>query len=144
MLAALAMHGPDGVGAWHDGPVALGHRMLWTTPESLHEQQPTVNSAADLVITADARIDNRKELIDLLRPARMSPNPITDSELILAAYERWGHDCPEHLAGDFAFAIWDRRNRRLFCARDRFGIRPFYFFESPTGFVVFGSEIRAF
>jgi asparagine synthase (glutamine-hydrolysing) len=142
MTATLAHRGPDGEGLWTEGPVGLGHRMLWTTQESLREQLPFANGAGDLVLTADARIDNREELISRLglRPRR--PGPITDSELILAAYERWGENCPEALLGDFAFAIWDSRNQALFCARDHFGVKPFFYFASGRTFA-FASEIKA-
>ena len=80
--------------------------------------------AADLSITADARIDGREELIAKLPRA---PETQNDSELILLAYETWGEDCVKHLIGDFAFAISDDRTRRLFCARDHFGVKPFFF-----------------
>ena len=66
MLESLAHRGSDGAGIWSDGFIGLGHRMLWTTPESLHEKQPLSNDAGDVIITADARIDNRKELIATL------------------------------------------------------------------------------
>ena len=118
MTESLAHRGPDGAGVWHIGPVGLGHRMLWTTPESLHEQLPLTGKKGDLVITADARIDNRDELITALGLAQWSHGEITDSELILRAYEQWGEDSPKRLLGDFAFAIWDERRQELFCARD--------------------------
>ena len=80
--------------------------------------------AANLSITADARIDGPEELIaKLARP----PQTQNDSELILLAYETWGEDCLKHLIGDFAFAIWDGRSRRFFCARDHFGVKPFFY-----------------
>ena len=66
MLDSLAHRGSNGVGLWSEGSIALGHRMLWTTPESLHEKQPFWNQSGDLAITADARIDNREELIAAL------------------------------------------------------------------------------
>src|SRR3989442_1012999 len=138
MLARLAHRGPDGAGAWRHGPVALGHRMLHTTPESLRECQPLVGTTGDLVLVADARIDNRAELCPLL-PA---PSDATDAELILAAYERWGEHCPEHLLGDFAFAIWDGRAQRLFCARDHFGVKPLYYHHRPSRLFAFASEIK--
>ena len=75
-------------------------------------------------VTADARIDARDELIPKLR---QSPRTQDDEELILLAYETWGEDCVKHLIGDFVFAIWDNRTRRLFCARDHFGVKPFFF-----------------
>src|SRR5881296_3903808 len=138
MLARLAHRGPDGTGAWREGRVALGHGMLHTTPESLREQQPLVGTRGDLVLVADARVDNRAELCSLL-PA---PSDATDAELILAAYERWGEACPEHLLGDFAFAIWDGRTQRLFCARDHFGVKPFYYHHRPGRLFALASEIK--
>ena len=142
MVDILAHRGPDGADIWVDGCVGFGHRMLWTTPESLIEKLPLVNQRGDLVITADARIDNRDELIAALQINNRPADKITDSELILAAYEKWGEDCPKHLLGDFAFAIWDERNQMLFCARDHFGVKPFYYYSSDNTFV-FGSEIKA-
>lgn len=142
MVNTLAHRGPDGAGQWHAGPVGLGHRLLWTTPESMHEKLPWANQRGDRVITADARIDNREELIELLEFNDRPAHEITDSQLILAAYERWGKTCPEKLLGDFAFAIWDRSEQTLFCARDHFGIRPFYYYHSDELFA-FASEIKA-
>ena len=111
MLDSLAHRGSDGAGLWSDGSIGLGHRMLWTTPESLHEKLPLLNQSGDLVITADARIDNREELIAALGLNGNRRGSITDSQLILAAYEKWGEMCPEKLLGDFAFAIWDGRKQ---------------------------------
>ncbi|WP_041360814.1 hypothetical protein [Methylococcus capsulatus] len=104
---SIAHRGPDGSGIWLEGGVGLGHRMLWTTPESLKEQLPLVSSRGDFVITADARIDNREDLAHQL-DLPLSVN-IPDSALILAAYEAWGENCPEKLVGDFSFAIWDKK-----------------------------------
>jgi len=142
MNEAIAHRGPDASDAWSDGAVGLGHVMLWTTPESLKEKLPLVSHSGDLVITADARIDNREELISSLDLNGRPRENISDSELILLAYERWGERCPEKLIGDFAFAIWDKRKEVLFCARDRMGMRPFYYYRSGQDFV-FGSEIKA-
>jgi asparagine synthase (glutamine-hydrolysing) len=142
MVESLAHRGPDAAGAWTDGPVGLGHRMLWTTPESFHEQLPMVNKRGDVVIIADARIDNRDELISALGVIEPPPGAITDSGLILSAYERWGESSPKKLLGDFAFAIWDHRRQTLFCARDHFGVKPFYYHRSGRVFA-FGSEIKA-
>ena len=143
MVDILAHRGPDGADIWSEGSVGFGHRMLWTTPESLLEKLPLVNQRGDLVITADARIDNREELIAALSLAECRFEKITDSHLILAAYEKWGETCPEHLLGDFAFAIWDKRNQMLFCARDHFGVRPFYYHHCPRRMFAFASEIKA-
>ncbi|MBD6615043.1 lasso peptide isopeptide bond-forming cyclase [Komarekiella sp. 'clone 1'] len=142
MVNILAHRGPDGSDAWCAGSVGLGHRMLWTTPESLLEKLPLVNQTEDLVITADLRIDNRDELIYTLQLNNYLPEKITDSQLVLAAYEKWGEQCPENLLGDFAFAIWDRQKQIIFCARDHFGIKPFYYYVSEKAFI-FASEIKA-
>jgi asparagine synthase (glutamine-hydrolysing) len=141
MTASLAHRGPDGKGVWSGGPVGLGHRMLWTTPESLQEQLPLVSQSGDLVLTADARLDNRDELIAMLALTDCLSGSIPDSSLILAAYETWGEDCPAKLVGDFAFTIWDGRRQRLFCARDHLGVKPFYYHQSERVFV-FASEIK--
>ncbi len=150
MLEAVAHRGWDASGAWLEGHVGLGHRMLWTTPESLEEKLPAVSASGDLVVTADARIDNRDELLRLLDlPPNESdgtgetPRTVTDSELILASYRRFGEHCVERLLGDFAFAIWDVRRERLFCARDPIGLKPFYYHYRSKGVFVFGSEVKA-
>ena len=142
MADALAHRGPDGADVWCSGPVGLGHRMLWTTPESLLEKLPLVNRTGELVITADARLDNRSELLAALDCKDCPSEKITDSQLILAAYEKWGEQCPEQLLGDFAFAIWDGRKQRLFGARDHFGVKPFYYYTSGRAFI-FATEIKA-
>jgi asparagine synthase (glutamine-hydrolysing) len=136
MLDVLAHRGPDVSSVWLEDSVGLGHRMLWTTPESLTETLPLQMNS--LVITADARIDNRDDLFRLFDVV----DSLSDSELILMAYRRWGEQCVEKLLGDFAFAIWDGSEQRLFCARDHFGIRPFVYFRSANVFA-FASEIKA-
>ncbi|MDI6723996.1 MAG: lasso peptide isopeptide bond-forming cyclase [Methanobacterium sp.] len=134
----LSHRGPDGSDTWCEGSVALGHQMLWTTPESLHEKLPFEESG--LVITADARIDNRKELSKELDIE--DKEDVSDSYFILKSYEKWGEKCPEHLLGDFAFAIWDKNKEKLFCARDHMGVKPFYYYLDDEMFV-FGTEIKA-
>lgn len=142
MVKSLAHRGSDGSGIWSAGPAGLGHCMLWTTPESLHEQLPLVSANGNFILTADARIDNRDELIASLSLSDRPVNEISDSELIIHAYERWGDDCPQKLVGAYAFAIWDQQRQRLFCARDHIGFKPFYYHHSPNLFV-FASEIKA-
>jgi asparagine synthase (glutamine-hydrolysing) len=141
MVSAMIHRGPDRQDSVCLGPAALGQAMLWTTPESLHEHLPAVHHPSGLAITADARIDNRDELMEALRIARPA-NTVSDSDLILEAYRKWGHDCPEKLAGDFAFAIWDAKAQQLFCARDPMGIRGLYYYASPNLFA-FASEIKS-
>ena len=139
MTNSIAHRGLDGAGVWHAGSIGLGHRMLWTTAESLHETLPLVDGP--LAITADARVDNRAKLIATCSPDT-SGTELTDSALILSAYKRWGAECPNHLLGDFAFAIWDGHDNTLFCARDHMGVKPFYYYDSGH-FIAFASEIKA-
>lgn len=142
MQAVLAHRGPDGANYWTDGPLGLGHCTLHTTPESLYEQMPLRSRNGMLTMTADVRLDNRDELIAVLGLRDRPTGQIGDGELILAAYERWGEDCPRHLLGDFAFAIWDRHRQTWFCARDHMGVKPFYYYCSKS-LLVFASELKA-
>lgn len=141
MVDILAHRGPDGCNIWSEGSIGFGHRMLWTTPESLLETLPLVNESGDIAIVADARIDNREQLIAALNFSDRPVEKITDSQLILAAYEKWGENCPEQFVGDFAFAIWDGRKQLLFSARDHFGVKPFYYYYSGRTFI-FATEIK--
>lgn len=142
MTNAIAHRGPDAHGIWTKGRVPLGHRMLWTTPESIKEDLPFVSADGNFAITADARIDNRQELLDLLRPLSCPASEVADSQLILGAYQAWGKACADRLLGDFAFAIWDGPAQALFCARDHSGVKPFYYCRSEGRFA-FASEIKA-
>ena len=142
MAGCLSHRGTDEQGIWCCQSVGLGHNMLWTTPESLWEKQPLPSQDEALVLTADARIDNRDELIHDLGLTAGAPSETTDADLILAAYRRWGEGCPERLVGDFAFVIWDHRRRQLFCARDHIGVKGLFYFYSRRGVFAFASEIK--
>lgn len=141
MLRAIAHRGTDGGGAWINGSVGLGHRLLFTTPESLRESQPLVAPDKSHVLVWDGRLDNRNDLMATLRHAGIPLGDRTDPDLVLSAYRYWGTQSPQHLAGDYAFAIWNAQNRSLFCARDRMGLKPFHYWWDETSFA-FGSEIR--
>lgn len=143
MIKILEHRGKDGSGIWHQESVGLAHRLLWTTPESLLENLPLVNESGHYILTADVRIDNRDELISKLGLTDYPTEKITDSQLILSAYEKWGESCPEKLIGDFAFVIWDRHEQKLFGARDNFGVKPFYYYYLPNKTFIFASEIKA-
>lgn len=107
--------------------MGLGHATLRTTFEAADEWQPA-RLHDRFTITADARLDSREELATkLARAGCQSSDSLPDSLLILHAYEVWGGECVAHLRGDFTFAIWNAETRTLFCARDHFGIKPFYY-----------------
>ena len=104
MTLLLQRRGPDGTQHVLDGPIALGHTLLATTPEALHETLPVSDPASGCCITADVRLDNRDELLPALG-LNEENRVIGDGEIILRAYLHWGEACLEHLLGDFAFAI---------------------------------------
>jgi asparagine synthase (glutamine-hydrolysing) len=142
MTAMLERRGPEGTDCWRDGSVGLGHTLLATTPEHLFGNLPFRHAETGCVITADARLDNRGELfrsLDLEEQDRC----ICDGELILLAYLKWGENSLDRLLGDFAFAIWDSRDLKFFCARDQFGMRPFDYHFSTDRCFVFASDPRA-
>lgn len=141
MTDVVSHRGPDGVGHWVDGSIGLGHLQLCTTPESLHEKQPTRSRWGDHVITWDGRIDNREDLARELAPRFSVSVDSTDVDMVLAAYAMWGTDCVKHLVGDFAFALWDATLQHLFCARDPTGMRVFHYHYDGRRFV-FGTEIK--
>jgi asparagine synthase (glutamine-hydrolysing) len=141
MRSALADHGGDGGDTWALGGASLGQQLKLTTPEDLFERQPLVSRDGLRVLVSDGRIDNRPELsgeLGLPRSARTVP----DSAFILAAYERWGTDCLQHLIGSFCFAVWDAGPKRLLLARAPFSARP-VFFHQATDFVAFATMPRA-
>lgn len=141
MLGSLAHRGPDGLAAWCAGAVGLGQALLHTTPEASAEVLPLFGAEGNLILAADMRLDNRERLIRLLDLGGPAAE-IGDGAIVLAAYQRWGERCPEQLEGDFSFVIWDARQRQLFCARDHFGVRSFYYFLSAQLFAC-ATEIKA-
>jgi len=148
MTDFMTFRGPDAQEIWIDGNVGFGHTMLRTTWEAETETQP-LTLDGKVWLTADARIDDRKELIAELESKLRTKLQIphlpngdgsesrvpNDAELILFAYQAWGEDCVKHLIGDFAFAIWDGRERRLFCGRDQLGVKPFYYARVGNSFL---------
>ena len=121
------------------GPAGLGAVMFDTTPEAAFERLPL--RAGPFTLASDARIDNRADLRGRLSRTLGGlglgeGRPVTDADLVLASYAEWGSRCPEHLVGDFAFAVWDARRGVLFVARDHLGVRPLYTAVSPRRVVV--------
>jgi asparagine synthase (glutamine-hydrolysing) len=124
MMARLAHRGPDGAACEVSGSIALGHCLLATTPEDTLARQPLTRDRRWIV--ADARLDNRQEILDALAVVGRD-RALSDAELILRAYEAWGAACPRRLLGDFAFVIWDGARRELFCARDPMGVKQLFY-----------------
>jgi len=141
MANALLPYGPDCQQSLLLPGIGVLHTLMRITPEDSFEQQPLV-APSGVLLCADARIDNRQELADKLSIHSAQLKTMPDSQLIVKAYERWGDTCPEHLLGDFAFAIWDPREQKLFVARDHFGIRSLYYCHKGD-FFAFANDVKA-
>lgn len=142
MTAAMKHRGPDGISHWRDQYVALGHCLLRTTEEAEDEAQPLSNDDGSVVLVIDGTLWNAPELRTELLRLGTHLRSRADSELVLRAYEVWGRECLSHIDGDFALAIYDRRQREVVCARDRIGMRPFYHHTAEWGFC-FASDPEA-
>tara|TARA_R110001599_G_scaffold43172_1_gene129577 strand:- start:128 stop:2017 length:1890 start_codon:yes stop_codon:yes gene_type:complete len=142
MCRAIQHRGPDehGIYSAPDFPVVLGHQRLSILDLSTG-QQPLKNQAGDLVIVFNGEIYNYRELRSQLQAKGHAFITQSDTEVIVQAYNEWGVQCVSHLSGMFAFSIWDRKRKRLFCARDRLGVKPFYYYWDKRNFV-FSSEIK--
>jgi asparagine synthase (glutamine-hydrolysing) len=142
MTRAIAHRGPDDNGFYRDAQAALGHRRL-SIVDLATGHQPMTSESGDLWVVFNGEIFNHATLREtMLEPLGHVYQTHSDTETILHAYEEFGVDSPTHFRGMFAYVIWDRRQRKLFCVRDRLGIKPFYYFWSGREFV-FGSEIKA-
>ncbi len=141
MTEVLAHRGPDGHGFYADSGTALGHRRL-SIVDLATGAQPMTNEDESLWITYNGEIFNHADLRPDLERAGHRYKSRSDTETVLHAYEQYGKQCVRQFRGMFAFAIWDRAHNRLFCARDRLGIKPFYYFWNGRLFA-FASEIKA-
>jgi asparagine synthase (glutamine-hydrolysing) len=142
MTAAVAHRGPDGQGAFVDGPVGLGHRRLSIIDLSEAAAQPLANEDGSIQLTYNGEIYNFAELRDELIALGHRFKSRTDSEVIVHAYEEWDTACLARFNGMFAFGLWDGRTGRLWLVRDRLGVKPLFYAVLPDG-VRFGSEVKA-
>ena len=127
MTDRLERRGPDHGGSYSDGPLGFGHRRLSIIDLSEHANQPMVDQDLCLALVFNGTIYNYRGLREELRDKGYRFFSDGDTEVILKAFHAWGEDCVDHLHGMFAFAVWDFRAKRLFLARDRFGIKPLYY-----------------
>ncbi|HXD76331.1 MAG TPA: asparagine synthase (glutamine-hydrolyzing) [Puia sp.] len=143
MTDAIAHRGPDGEGHWVDTAdgIALGHRRLSILDLSPAGSQP-MHCLDRYTVIHNGEIYNHIELRNTLISKGYSFNSRTDTELIPAAYDCFGADCLQYFEGMFAFALWDRHDKSLFLARDRFGEKPLFYYRDETQFL-FASEMKA-
>lgn len=142
MTDAIAHRGPDSEGFYTDSFIGFGHRRLAIIDLSRAGHQPMITEDGQFVITYNGEIYNFKELKVELESLGHKFRSRTDSEVVLHAYAQWGAECVKRFNGMFAFAIWDKTCQELFLARDRYGIKPLYYYTGNNTFV-FGSEIKA-
>ena len=142
MTDAVAHRGPDGEGQWIEGAVGLGHRRLAIIDLSPAGHQPMISADHRYVLTYNGEVYNYRELKAELESKGYWFRSHTDSEVVLNALAEWGVDALRRFNGMFAFALWDRKERTLLLARDRYGIKPLYVSHRGKSFA-FGSEQKA-
>lgn len=141
MLNRIIHRGLDGEGTYIDGDVALGHRRLAIIDLNTGEQ-PIYNEDKTLVVVFNGEIYNYQELREILIKEGHVFKTNSDTEVLVHGYEAWGVDLPKHLKGMYAFALWNKKTKELYLARDEWGIKPLYYYESKDSFL-FASEIKA-
>ncbi len=143
MVASQHHRGPDGNGTYFSptGRAALGHNRLSIIDLSAAGNQPMCSVDGQLWLTFNGEIYNYLELREQLSDYPFRSH--ADTEVVIAAYQRWGENCLDHFIGMFAFMIWDERNQELFAARDRFGVKPLYYTTGSNGNLLLASEIKA-
>ncbi|MBR8652315.1 asparagine synthase (glutamine-hydrolyzing) [Achromobacter sp. Marseille-Q0513] len=140
-LAAIESRGPDGRAVWEDDQCRLGHLRLAIIDLSTNASQPMASESGRYYIVFNGEIYNYSEIREAIGDS-YNWHSESDTETILAAYQKWGNECLSRLRGMFAFAIWDRETKRLFAARDRLGVKPLYYTSDAGGFA-FASRPRA-
>jgi len=140
MTDAIAHRGPDADACWVEGNIAFGHRRLSIIDLSAAANQPFTDVSGRYVIVFNGEIYNYQEVKQLIDDYPF--HTTSDTEVLIAAYLKWGADCTRYLRGMFAFVIWDRREREIFMARDPMGVKPLYYFRNRET-LLFASETRA-
>ena len=142
MTDSIAHRGPDGEGSFIDGSLGLGHRRLAIIDLSPAGHQPMATEDNRFIISYNGEVYNFAELRVELEALGYRFHSRTDSEVVLKSFAQWGRDSFEKFNGMFSFAVWDRVEKKLTLARDRYGIKPLYYWRGPRA-LVFGSEIKA-
>ncbi len=141
MTDSISYRGPDGEGQWIDGPIALGHRRL-SIIDLKTGAQPMTDYSGHVWISFNGEVYNFPVLRKELERLGFNFNTNSDTEVILNAWQAWGEACVERFEGMFAFVLFDKKQQKLFCARDRFGKKPF-FYTIQDGRFIFASELTA-
>lgn len=142
MTRSLAHRGPDNEGLWHDSIIGLGHRRLSILDPTSAGNQPMVSDDGRYLLVFNGEIYNYRQLRTSLQKKGYSFYSCTDTEVVVNAWSCWGTQALNRFNGMFAFAIWDKQEKRLWLARDRYGIKPLYYWDNGKE-LVFASEIKA-
>lgn len=142
MTDVIRHRGPDGEGQFVDGPAGLGHRRLSIIDLSAAGHQPMMTPDGRYVISYNGEVYNYRELRTQLEALGVQFHSVTDTEVVLHALAMWGPAALLKFNGMFGIALWDKEERTLLLARDRFGIKPVYYSDGPKTFL-FGSEVKA-
>ncbi|WP_293870270.1 asparagine synthase (glutamine-hydrolyzing) [Flavobacterium sp.] len=141
MLETQKHRGPDYTNFWVENKVVLGHNRLSIIDLSSNANQPFTSECGNYVIVFNGEIYNYIELKRQLK-SKFNFRTHSDTEVLLNSYLKWGEKCLEQCNGMFSFAIWNKKEQTLFAARDRFGVKPFYYFYNNSDFI-FASEINS-
>jgi asparagine synthase (glutamine-hydrolysing) len=141
MMKVMKHRGPDDDGIFIDNNVGMGFVRLSIIDLTEAGHQPMFSEDGRFVITFNGEIYNYIELREELK-TKFNFKTDTDTEVLLNAYRHWGKDCLDHLNGMWAFVVYDKQEKKLFCSRDRFGIKPFYYFYNENTFI-YGSDISS-
>lgn len=142
MNKVLSHRGPDDEGTYFDDFIGLGHRRLSIIDLSKAGHQPMSDESERYWIIFNGEVYNYLEIREELKEKGHKFHSNSDTEVILKSYIEWGIECLQKFNGMWAFALWDKEKKELFCARDRFGVKPFYYYHE-NGYFVFASEIKA-
>ncbi|MBS1975364.1 MAG: asparagine synthetase B, partial [Bacteroidetes bacterium] len=140
MTDAVAHRGPDADGFFVENEMALGHRRLSIIDLSSAANQPFIDNSGRYAMVFNGEMYNYAEVKSTIKEYAFKSNG--DSEVLIAAYAKWGADCIQYFRGMFAFAIWDRQERELFLCRDRMGVKPLYYYIDEER-LLFSSETRS-
>ena len=141
MIHSIKHRGPDDSGIFSEAGIGLGHRRLSIIDLSKSGRNPMFNSDGSLVIVYNGEVFNYLEIKNEIG-SRYNFQTDTDTEVVLAAYQIWGKECLQKFIGMYSFSIWNKKKRKLFAARDRLGIKPFYYYKNKKKFI-FASEIKS-
>ncbi len=142
MMGTISYRGPDHQGVYREGPLSFGHCRLSILDLSPAGHQPMISPSKEVVLIYNGEVYNFRELRKELETAGIVFRSKSDTEVILQAYLFWGEACVHRFNGMFAFVLWDRRHQKLFIARDRYGIKPLYWYYQE-GLLLFASEVKA-